>query len=310
MDAGPIAAMPARASGAAAIRRGAVLMAASLLLVLATNALARDLASRYPVGEVLFFRFLGALPVVVLLALPVGGAALSLRRIGVHAARAALGVAGMIALYASSQHLPFSDLIAISYSAPIFVALLAWPLLGERVSLRRFLLILAGFAGVMLIACPGEFALWSLGALAMAVLNALSVISARSLGRTENAAAIACNFAALGALLSAPLLIFDWRTPDGPDLAPLIGLGLCAGLAIILNAQAFRHAPASVLAPIDYAGIVISVAIGFLVWSELPTRFMLVGGAVLVGAGILQLRVAQDEANGPLAPSPDCRQYP
>ncbi len=270
-------------------------MAASLCLVLVTNALARDLAARLPVGEILFCRFLGALPIVALLAAKAGVPLLTTQRIGTHILRAALGIAAMAALYVSSQHLPFSDLVAISYSSPLLVAVFAVPFLGERVSRRRFALISTGFLGVVLISFPGEFEIWSLGALVMATLNALAIIAARSLGRTENPLAIACQFALFGALLSFPLLAIDYRLPGPSDLPELGALGICAGLAIQLNAMAFREAPASVLAPIDYAAVVISVGIGYLAWSETPSLSMILGGALLIGSGVLQLRLAQSE---------------
>jgi len=296
--AGPVVAgrSPAAIPAETAIRQGASLMAASLCLVLLTNALARDLAARLPVGEILFCRFLGALPIVLLVAAKARVPLFTSQRLGIHALRAALGIAAMGALYLSSQHLPFSDLVAISYSSPLVVALLAVPLLGERVSPRRFALISSGFLGVLLIAFPGQFEMWSLGALAMATLNALAAIAARSLGRTEHPIAIAGQFALFGAMLSLPLLALDCRLPGPSDLPELAALGICAGLAIQLNAMAFRHAPASVLAPIDYAAVVISVAIGYVAWSETPTLSMILGGALLIGSGVLQLRVARSEA--------------
>jgi drug/metabolite transporter (DMT)-like permease len=287
----PTATEPA-ASRRRAIRTGALLMLASLLLVLVTNALARDLAGRYPIGEILFFRFLGALPIVLWHTAGAGVAAMATERVGLHAARAALGVAGMAALYASSRHLPFSDLIALSYSAPVFVALLAYPLLGERISALRFLVILGGFGGVLLIACPGQLRPWSLGALAMALLNALSILGARSLAKTDSAAGIAFYFALFGMLLTAPLLALDWRNPAASDALELAALGLSAGSAIFLNAHAYRCAPASVLAPIDYLAILFSAGMGLALWSEVPGPAFLIGGALLVAAGFLNLRLA------------------
>jgi drug/metabolite transporter (DMT)-like permease len=278
-----------------ATRLGALLMTVSLVLVLATNALARELAGAYPVGEILFFRFLGALPLVLLIANRAGVAPFSRRRLATHAARAVSAVAGMAALYVTSRHLPFSDLIAIAYSSPILVALFATPLLGERVGRRRFLLILGGFAGVILVAFPGRLELWSFGALAMATLSALSAIAARDLSRTESAVTIACQFALFGALLSIPLLALGWRTPDSSDIPALAALGLCAGLAIQFNALAFRHAAASVLTPIDYMGVLFSIIMGFVIWSEIPTLWMIVGGAIIVSTGVLQIRAAEAE---------------
>lgn len=274
----------------ATTRQGMLLMAGSLVLILIANALARDLATRLPVGEVVFFRFLVALPVVLACSVGTGVRIFASERTRLHALRAALVVAATFALYASSQHVPFADLIAIAYSTPIFVALLAWRLIGERLSGRRICLNALGFIGVILVACPGELHFWAFGALAMAVLNAFAVLCTRSLGRSEDASAIAVQFAIFGALFAAPACALGWVTPDKSDLALLVCLGVAAGFAIHLHAHAFRRAPASILAPIDYLGIALSVGVGFFVWSEIPSAFMLAGAALIVAAGLLQFR--------------------
>jgi drug/metabolite transporter (DMT)-like permease len=261
--------------------------------MLAINALARHLAQRYPVGEVVFFRFLGALPVVAALALGAGRRALKTRRLWLHGLRALLTLGAMSALYAASRHLPFSDLIALSYAAPLVVALLAGALLGERLGASRLLLVLMGFAGVLLVACPGRLELWSLGALAMAVLNAGATICTARLGRTDAAAGIAFYFTLFGALLALPCLAFGWTPPSLADLGILAGLGLLAGLAVKLHAEAFRRAPASLLAQIDYGAVALSIPLGFALWGESPDWPTLAGGLVILVAGILQLRAAE-----------------
>jgi drug/metabolite transporter (DMT)-like permease len=171
--------------------RGALLMAASLILVVSANALARILTARYPASEVLFFRFVCALPVVLACSGGLEVRELATRHIKLHLVRALLTVGATLSLYVASQHLLFADLIAISYSTPLFVGLFAMPLLGEPVNLRRSLLIVTGFVGVLILAFPGRLELWSLGALTMAVLNSLAVLTSRRLAVTERPAAMA-----------------------------------------------------------------------------------------------------------------------
>lgn len=267
-----------------------LLMGGALILLFVANTIARALSARLPVGEVVFFRFAGALAVAGGLWFWLGRPAMTPRRLPLHALRALLVVMATACLYAATRHLPFADLIAIAYSAPLFVALLAWPLIGERVGARRLAISAIGFLGVLLVACPGQFKLWSLGALAMALLSAAATLCTRSLARGEDATTMACCFAAFGLIFSAPGLLLGWITPDLRDLALLACLGLAAGVSIHLHAQAFRCAPASVLAPIDYLGVLLSVGIGFVVWDETPSLFMLAGGVLIVGAGLLQFR--------------------
>ncbi|MBM3522934.1 MAG: DMT family transporter [Alphaproteobacteria bacterium] len=272
------------------VRRGMMLMGVSLLLLFIGNTLARELSARLPVGEVVFFRFAGAFVVTMSLWIGVGAPALSARRLPLHALRALLVVGATFALYASTRHLPFADLIAIAYSAPLFVVLLAWPVIGERVGRRRAIISAVGFFGVLLVAFPGQFKIWSLGALAMAVLNSGATLCTRSLARSEDATTIAFCFAAFGMLFSMPVILIDWIAPDPFEFALLAVLGIVSGLSIHVHALAFRLAPASVLAPVDYVGVLLSVGIGFVLWSETPSAFMLVGGAVIVATGILLFR--------------------
>jgi drug/metabolite transporter (DMT)-like permease len=273
-------------------------MLAALLLVLIANALARHLAGRYPVGEVLFLRYLCALPVVLIGAAPDGRTMFATARLGLHALRAALGVGAAAAIYAASLHLPFSDLVAISYSAPLFVAVYSWPLLGERVSRWRGCLIAGGFVGVGLVVHPTHFELWSLGAVVMAVLNAFVAIAARGLARTERPATMAVWFTAFGTIFSAPLVGFGFVMPEAGDVLLFTAFGVAAGVSTHLNVRAYRHAPAAVLVPIDYFAVLLSAAIGFIVWSEIPSLAMICGGALIVATGLLQLRAAQAEAGG------------
>src|SRR5947207_7662090 len=195
-----------RRHAAQALGEAIALMTGSLLLVLLVNALARELTGRYPVGEVLFYRFFGAAWLVAVLSGRELAGALCTPRLKLHLVRVALGVGATLALYLATQHLPFADLMAIAYASPLVVALLSWPALGERVGPRRAGLILAGFTGILVVAFPGRVELWSLGALAMAVLNAGALLTTRSLGRTESAATIGMCFAVFGTIATAPLL--------------------------------------------------------------------------------------------------------
>jgi len=264
-------------------------MALSLVLVVGANALARILTARYPAGEVLFFRFVCALPIVLACSGGLEVRELATRRIRMHLLRAVLTVGATLSLYLASQHLLFADLIAISYSTPLFVGVFALPLLGERVSLRGGLLIVTGFVGVLILAFPGRLELWSVGALTMAVLNALAVLTSRSLAVTERPAAMAIHFTLFGTLITGAFLPFDWHAPNPEDLLWLAMLGLAAGIAIHLHAHAFRLAAASFLAPIDYFGVIVSALVGMALWSELPTIFTLLGGGLVVVTGTLHI---------------------
>lgn len=282
------------------VLQGAALMLLSLAVVLLGNALARELTARYPAGEVLFFRFFGS---AVFLAVLCGGrldSALRSARPGAHQLRAVLGVGAILALFASLQHLPFSDLIAISYSSPLIVAALSWPFLGERIGTARCCWLGIGAVGVLLVAFPGRLELWSLGALVMAALNAGAMLATRQAGRHDSAVTVSLYFGVLGTLLSAPLLLFGCVLPSLFDAFLFGVIGLGAGVAARCHAEAFRRADASVVAPIDYLAVAVSPAIAWFAWSEVPSIATLAGGSVIVLAGIMQLRAARRELRAAL----------
>jgi len=271
----------AAAESAAGVVQGAILVTISLLLILVTNAAARELTTNYPAGEVLFVRFLGAAVVAVAVSAGRWRRTIETRRAGMHLMRSFFAVAAAAALYLSLHHLPFADLTAISYASPLFVALLSWPLLGERIGPKRLLLIGLGFAGVLLVAFPGTVTLWSFGALAMAALNAGSLIAARSLGRTDSGAAMSFYFGVYGTLMTAPLLLLDAKLPNIDDIAMFAFVGLGAGLSIRCHVEAFRRAAASVLAPIDYLAVIAAPMLGWMFWAESPAASLAVAGAII-----------------------------
>jgi drug/metabolite transporter (DMT)-like permease len=128
----------------------------------------------------------------------------------------------------------------------------------------------------------------------MAVLNALAMLTARSLARTEAGATMAIHFTLFGLLFSTALIPFGWVAPGPEDLLGFGMLGLAAGLAIHVHAHAFRCAPASFLAPIDYFGVVISALLGLFLWAEIPSDFTIVGGGLIVAVGAIHIwRAAQ-----------------
>jgi drug/metabolite transporter (DMT)-like permease len=275
------------------LSQGVILMMLSLAMFLLASVLARNLSARYPVGEVLFLRFLLSLIVVVPFALrTAGGAALRSANLGLQTARATCGVAAAGIFYAASQHLTFAALVTISYTMPLFVAILSWPLLGERVGVHRALLIVGGFCGVVLILAPTGFGTWSLAALGMAVLNAVCAISARKLAATDSPATTSLLFVALGACLTLPIAACSFSPIMPADAFLFLVLGVVSGLAVIFNVSAFRHGPAALLVPIDYFGIIAATAISFFAYLEVPTASMIVGSGLVAVTGLAQLRIA------------------
>ena len=229
-----------------------------------------------PLGEVVFFRSVFALiPLIIFLWLrhefPQG---LATKRPMGHMLRASFGALALFASFAAIARLNLAEAILVAQLSPIFMAVAAVGLLGERLTGWRVGGLALGFAGVVVMVWPelgvsntpdARFAGFILALLA-AVLSALALIMVRSLNRTESPGAIALYFvlaSLIGALFTLPM---GWMVPSGWTLAWLIGAGLFGGFAHIAMTLAFRYAEATRLAPFEYAALLWPLLADFLIF--------------------------------------------
>ena len=255
------------------------------------------LAQRIPSGEVVFFRSAFALvPVLAMVAWQ--GAlrdGLKTDRPGGHLIRSVVGVTAMALWFAGVQRLSLADSLAITYAAPLLTVALAALLLGEVVRLHRWTAVAVGFAGVLIVLSPhlgdvdrvmeGGAATGAALCFGSAFFMAFAQIQVRSLTATERTGAIVVYFSigsALVALSTSPW----WVMPSGGDLALLILTGIFGGIGQIFLTLAYRHADASVVAPLEYTSMLWAVVTGWWFFAEWPSLTVLVGSAVIVGSGI------------------------
>jgi S-adenosylmethionine uptake transporter len=205
--------------------------------------------------------------------------------------RAALLAADTVCAYYAFGALPFAEAYAIFFGTPMLVTALSVPFLGEHVGWRRWLAVVVGFAGVLIVLRPGfaELTLGHAAAIAAMVFFASSLLVLRRIGNAESSAAMI--FWVLFALLlvTAPLVPAVFVPPSPFDLA-LMGIGgLLLGFAHVTLIEAFRAAPAAAVSPIHYSQIIWAVLLGFLVFDELPDIWVAAGSAVIVGSGLFIL---------------------
>ncbi|HEY5740158.1 MAG TPA: DMT family transporter [Gammaproteobacteria bacterium] len=270
---------------------GVATFTGNLLVMALLSAAVRELVQRdYPLAEVLLFRYLFAsLLFWVILGCGAGLAALATRRPLDHAIRSVSGIASLALLYFAITRIPLADATALAYAAPIFITVLAIFLLGEKIGLRRWLAVIAGFAGVLLIARPVAGG-WDIGVAAAAgsaFTGALVAIWLRKLSRSEHPAAIGIYYNNLGLLLCLGwVLASGWLTPRGADLGLFVVFGLGCGVQQWLLTISFRYAEASLLAPYEYLAMVFAAIVGYLFWGEVPVLSTWIGAAVIAGSGI------------------------
>ncbi|HTK01292.1 MAG TPA: DMT family transporter [Bordetella sp.] len=254
-----------------------------------SDATAKWLVGIYPPTQILFLRCAIALPVIAAVAVALGGRhALRTRHPGVHLLRGAINVVSATAFYASLRYLPLAESTAISYAAPLCVMLLSVFVLKERVDILRWGAIACGFAGVLLIVRPGtaSFQAAALLPLATAVLYAIMMVTARAIGPSEGFLTMAVYIVAAQLVCSATTLPWFWHTPDPAHWPFFVSVALFSTLGLSLITQAFRIAPASVVAPFDYTGLLWAALLGWVFWRETPDAVTFIGAAIIVAAGL------------------------
>jgi drug/metabolite transporter (DMT)-like permease len=190
------------------------------------------------------------------------------------------------------QALSLATAYSIFFVAPLLVTALAVPLLGEHVDWRRWAAILTGLAGVLAMLRPAGTPLGTLGvlgvagALISALAYAASAISVRVLTRTDTTASMVFWFLVLVTLFSSVLAAPGWVGVRPGDWLWIAALGGMGALGQHFITEAFRHAPASVIAPFEYTALLWGVAIDWAFWDVLPGARVLTGGAIVIAAGL------------------------
>ncbi|SHJ36612.1 EamA domain-containing membrane protein RarD [Roseomonas rosea] len=280
------------------MRRGALLMVGATAAFALMGVFVKTLSARYNFLELMFFRNAFSLPIVLAAGLR-AGALLRTRRFGGHVVRATSGLLGMGCAFFALTLLPLAEQTALNYTQPLFIILLAIPWLGERPGPARWAAVMVGFAGVVVIAAgqgAGGAGLSSAVILGCAVgalggfFGALSTMLVRQLSATEASTTIVLWQALLMAAMTGLFLPFVWVTPSWGDLGLLVVMGLIGGVGQVLNTEAFASAQVSSLGPYTYTGLLWAGLLGWIVWDEAPGFAMLLGSALIIGAGILVLR--------------------
>ena len=270
------------------VPRGIASMLLAVAIFSCMDALIKWLSATYPTSEIVFFRssfaFLPLLPAL----LKGGRAALRTRRPLTQAGRAGLGLFSMFAFFYCFRLMPLADVFGIAFSAPVFVTALSVPMLGEKVGIRRWSAVVVGFVGVLIMLRPdtGVFASASSIALVATVLYALGQIFVRDLTKTETTTCIVFYVTLTTTVVSALAMPFLWVTPSWRDAPLLAAVGILGGMAQLAFTRAFRLAPAAIVSPFDYSGLLYASMIGYYVWGDVPTATFLVGAAIVMASGL------------------------
>ena len=253
------------------------------------DAMAKWLTANYHPLQIVFMRYSLALPMIAAAVLSIGGrTALRSRHVPVHALRGLFLVGGAFTFFLSLKFLPLAEATSLIFVAPIFITALSVPLLGEQVGWRRWSAVIAGFIGVLIIVRPGAEAFQpaSLIVVGTAVLYALIMISARFIRSGENVWTFMFYMVLFPALFSGLAVPLVWRTPEWEHMPLFLGIAVFGATGMTLISQAFRLAPAAIIAPFDYTALIWASLLGWLLWEEIPTVWTYAGAALIITSGI------------------------
>ena len=274
--------------------KGIAIMVAGVALLTANDAVSKYLTESHPVGQVICLRQAATLLVIVpyVMAVTDWGAL----RVGSwpgQVTRGLLFVANAALIVLALSLLPLATVITIMFASPIITAAVSLPMLAERVGPQRWLAILAGFAGVLIVIRPGaagfEWAL--LIAVAAAVANSLRDVMTRLLSRTETSIAILFWSTLIVMAAGAITAPFGWQPVTPTAAAWFVLAGVFNASAHFLLIEALRLGEAAVITPVRYTSLIWATAIGYMVWSELPDAWVFAGSAVIIASGIYMVRV-------------------
>ena len=265
-------------------------MVSGTFLLTCHDAISKWMTMTYHVGEVMLYR--SAFPLMVLLALLCfqgGFAALKPRYPRANLTRGVLAALTSLLVVASYAVLPLADALAIIFASPIFLAALSMPFLAERVGARRWLGIMLGFVGVLIMVQPGADAmrLGALIAVSAALVSAIRDVVTRRLGTGDSTTNIMLYTTMCTALVGlVSLLIERSSLPGLADTGLFMVAGLLVTLAHWLIVRSFQLAEASLVGPLRYLAIVYAAVLGFLVFDEIPEVMQALGAIVVVTSGL------------------------
>lgn len=258
------------------------------------------LSGDVPTGEVVFFRSFFALIPVLIWVFWQGNGLKDFKTddfVG-HLWRGVIGVTSMGLGFYGLTILPLPEAVLIGYAMPLITVIMGAALLKEQVRAYRWAAVIVGLMGVVLVSWPrltlidsvdadaSKLAVGAIAVVGSAAFASGAMIQIRRLIGREKAITIVIYFTVISACISLFSLPFGWIMPSASQLTVLVMAGVVGGIGQIFLTSCYRYADVSTIAPFEYVSLLLSFGIGWIVFDDLPTLQMLLGGAIVVGAGL------------------------
>jgi drug/metabolite transporter (DMT)-like permease len=272
-----------------ALKLGAVVLFAGMTLC------GKFLGRGIPTGQTIFVRGLISVLVLALIAWRTDTLhLLKTRNWRSHALRSLSGTVSMFCLFTALTMIPLADVTAITFTAPMFITVLAMLFLGERIHRFRWTALGIGFLGVLIMMSPHlslatGTSLGALIALGAAVFSAVAMIFLRRMSGGEHAITITFYFSLTFTVCAALSAIQGWPAPTPTQWLLIGSAGLFGVFGQLLMTYSYRYAEASTIAPLDYSSMIMAVILGYVFFDEIPTSSVWIGAPLVVGAGLIIL---------------------
>ena len=265
---------------------GIALIVAATLVMILQHSLVKALAAEMSIPEIVFFRTATAVLFFLPWMLRSGLAIFGTERIGLHILRATFQTFSAFGFFLGLAIVPLATVTALHFTTPIFVVLIGIFILGERVSVRRWSAILAGFVGTMLILRPGfsTVGYGELLVLGSAVAWACAIIVIKVLSRTDTSVTITAYMYVLMTPATLIAASFDWTWPTLEQYGWLVAIGLTGALGHVLMAEALKRGDTHVVTPFDFFRLIWATLIGILLFGESVDNLVWIGGTIVIAS--------------------------
>ena len=247
----------------------------------------------YPVGQVLFFRgFCGIIPILFLIPKDRYLDFYKTTRPFLHFKRCLAGLIALVSIFIALRNLPLATVVSITFAAPIFTTIFSIFLLNEKVGLYRWLAVLVGFVGIIIISEPGfsSLNLYYIYPIIFCLGLSYVAIAIRKLSSTEPVWLISFFFSFSIMLLSFLSFYQNWILPSLIDLFLLSLIGILGGLANLWLSQSYKLSEVSLVTPLKYLALVFAIIFGYFIWDEIPTFKTLLGAGLVILSSFIIFR--------------------
>ena len=250
-------------------------------------------SDNYPLGQVIFFRgFFGLVFYYFIKPKKRIKDFYFTKRPLLHLSRCFFGLAALLSIFTALRNLPLATVVSITFAAPIFTTIFSIFFLSEKVGYFRWLAVIVGFVGILIISEPGfnSLNIYYIFPVIFVLGMSYVAISIRQLSSTEPVWLISLFFSAVITIAGIFTIPFGWLMPSFIDLVLLSMIGFFGGVANLWLSQSYKFSEVSLVTPLKYLALVFAIGFGYLIWQEIPSSKTLIGAALVITTSIIIFR--------------------